>query len=129
MATAPSFDSYLSELRSRFAGKDAARLPRGLKGTITFLFRAEGQVANRMTLRFADDGIRIEAKTQLTENEATAIVRCTLGDWIAFFERNDTGRMDQIDFFGDAQLLEALPALAAQRTSPLHSRLALHSKH
>lgn len=124
-----SFDGYLTQMRARFGGKDAARLPRGLKGTITFLFRVDGRVANRLTLRFADDGVRVEPITRLAADEPTAIVRCSLSDWIAFFEGNDTSRLESIDFFGDAQLIEALPALAAQKTSPLHSRLALHIKH
>lgn len=118
-----SFETYYQALRARFSGKDAARLPGRLKGTITFLFRERGAVADRMTLRFSDDGVQVDAVTRLHEGEATAIVRCVLADWIAFFENNDSTRLDEIDFFGDAQLIEALPALATQKTSPLHARL------
>ncbi|MBI1946574.1 MAG: hypothetical protein HYS27_12810 [Deltaproteobacteria bacterium] len=124
-----NFETYYQALRTRFAGKDATRLPGRLKGTITFLFREHGAVADRLTLRFSDEGVHVDAVTRLHEGEATAIVRCTLADWIAFFENNDTTRMDEIDFFGDAQLIEALPTLAAQKTSPLHARLASRSTH
>ena len=124
-----SFETYYQTLRARFSGKDAARLPVRLKGTITFLFRESGAVADRMTLRFTDEGVQVDAATRLHEGEPTAIVRCALADWIAFFEDNDTRRLDEIDFFGDAQLLEALPALAAQKTSPLHDRLASRVAH
>lgn len=123
------FESYYQALRARFAGKDAGRLPGRLKGTITFLFRDRGAVADRMTLRFSDEGVHLDAATRLHDGEPTAIVRCALADWIAFFENNDTTRLDEIDFFGDAQLIEALPALAAQKTSPLHARLASRITH
>lgn len=123
---AESFDRYFQALRARFSRKDAARLPARLKGTVTFLFRDHGTVAGRMTLRFSDQGVHIDAATRLTEGEPTAIVRCALADWIAFFENNDSTRLDEIDFFGDAQLIEALPTLATQKTSPLHARLSSH---
>jgi hypothetical protein len=121
--TTETFDGYLRVMRERFAQKDAARLPKRMKGTITFLFARPGSGRDRMTLRFADGGVVIDAATRLTENEPTAIVRCALPDWIAFYEKNDTARLDDIDIFGDAALIEALPALASQKTSPLQTRL------
>jgi hypothetical protein len=123
MSETPTFETYLDDLRARFAHKDAARLPRRLKGTVTFLFAGSGARRDRLTLRFADGAVRIDSATRLVENEPTAIVRCALTDWVAFFEKNDASRLDDIDIFGDAALLEALPALAAQKTSPLHTRL------
>src|SRR3990167_3145452 len=91
-----SFETYYQTLRARFSGKDAARLPVRLKGTITFLFRESGAVADRMTLRFTDEGVQVDAATRLHEGEPTAIVRC---------------------------------ALAAQKPSPLHARLASRVAH
>ncbi len=118
----PTFDGYVTQLRDRVHGKDARRLPRHLKGRVTFVFRRDG-VADRLTLGFFGDSVTVTPTTQMVAGEPTAIVMCQLCDWLAYFERADATRLQTIDFYGDTALLEALPTLAQQHRSPLHTRL------
>ena len=119
----PALDDYITTLRVRLGGKDASRLPQQLLGAVSFVFRCEDGRRDRVTLRFAAEGISVQPGTSLRDGEPTAIVMCSLQQWLAFFEQGDASLIDAIDFFGETRLISALTTLASQRTSPLQARL------